>query len=361
MAGPWLSVQRGRGGTTLKENKQALSVLSAADTTVGPALVVLVGRSVKSELLQYLISGVDKTRFCSGHGHVHLWQNHPNNIVWVDYELHSRNPKSWEATLNIGPVQTRMVDWASSGLNPWTRRRIANILCAHAIAPISNILVYFASDLGGARSVARLLAEQAMERPAFTPFEGRIPYTLVVFETVSQEFDEAAAREALVQHACSVLQNVMQSVSEQDAQQRMDLHFRKIDVLGLRVDAGKRERSNTFHHRITELNEKIGHFRREYKLLFSPFHLQEFAGLLLDHVCTNHAQAFSFIHASRPTGFSMDTFPAHVEDLLCHLASDDSFWRIAVPLLASTLILASYPPRAHCKLPKLVRGVADPA
>jgi hypothetical protein len=83
---------------------------------------------------------------------------------------------------------------------------------------------------------------------------------------------------------------------------------------------------------------------------FSYPHFQALAKQALSQISTDITKPLRFAGASRPRGFTTDLLEACLSDFLLQMPSQAWLWHFAAPLVASALLLASYPPNAHSKI-----------
>lgn len=137
--------------------------------------------------------------------------------------------------------------------------------------------------------------------------------------------------------------------SRPDCTRRTKYYRCPSSLLALRKDLGAEDRCYELSTTLTVLNNESRQQRYTHGLLFRTTHIQAFANILLNRVSKGATEPFSFIASSRSAGFSASGLSHHLEDVLTHLTPKVSLWNFVVPLLSSALLLASYPPGAHCK------------
>ncbi|KAK4960687.1 hypothetical protein LTR66_012940 [Elasticomyces elasticus] len=271
----WLAMLHGRTGSTLREYEHALEALPLRDANRSPSFVVLVGRRTKSEILRHFLRGADADCLPQNHGQAYLWcdrhsKHGENPTVYVDCELQTYDRSQCKGSHGRGPDTTRTMDWAISSPRLFTRRKTGNLLCARVIAPLSAAVCYFASDLGGMRAVATLLAEQAVEKPPSDLLETVLPHVLVVVETASQKFDATVTESEFVESVIEIMRSLKRYRREGDVR----------DALGLTI------------------SKKASVARAACRFSFRLSHVQGLVGSLLDQFCRDHATPFSFVRAS---------------------------------------------------------------
>ena len=341
---PWLAIAHTRTSTTIKEFKQSWDVENTPS-----ALVALVGRQRKSGILQQLLQGGDQCLPLEPHGQVYLWLDPSSmGMLYVDCELHG--PECPSAVDGVGPPLRRTADWHGLTDGPYTRRRVANLITGRAISSLCDIICYFASDLGGTRAVASLLAAQIVEQPATDqPFEC-LPRVLVIVDTNSQRFDEQICENSMLEMMSDALRSREESRGDLDIKVRIRAHFNQLRILGVKTPNNVREHSRQIRTRILSLVRNSKAARQENGMQFNRGHTQAFAGKLLDHLCAGYQRRFSFVSSSRPLGFSTQDLRSHFEELWSLLPSKAWIWHLLCPLLSSAILFASYPPGSHRRL-----------
>lgn len=325
----------------LEERGEAFSALSLTDTQT-PDFVTLIGGSAKARLLREL------TAFASaGCGHVSLIPE-PRSFrsdaprIFVDCELH--RPQSIPQLAREAPRRSREITWARQR----GQTEIARAFYDSVLAPLSSVVCYFAADLGGLRGVAKLIAEQlASGLPSNRLQQDALPRVLVVVDTTTCGFDAWSAEARLQKELETALQDMENGLN--NLSEVLD-HFREIRVLGLHKDSSPELRSKILLRRIASVSTSVQSARRSSRTLFASRHAYALFIKLIDNFCMRQ-EPFDYIKASRAAGFSAQDFPTHLKHLLDMLPSDVWLWHTVVPLVASALILASYPPGSHCKFP----------
>ncbi|KAK4982612.1 hypothetical protein LTR50_007667 [Elasticomyces elasticus] len=355
----WLAMLHGRTGSTLREYEHALEALPLRDANRSPSFVVLVGRRTKSEILRHFLRGADADCLPQNHGQAYLWYDRrskhgENPTVYVDCELQTYDRSQCKGSNGRGPDTTRTMDWAVSSPRLFTRRKMGNLLCARVIAPLSAAVCYFASDLGGMRAVATLLAEQGVEKPPSDLPETVLPHVLVVVETASQDFDATVTESEFVESVVEIMRSLERYRREGDVRDALGLHFKQVRVIGLRRGTDVKSRATALRMRIVTVSKEASVARAACRLSLRLSHVQGLVGSLLDQFCRDHATPFSFVRASRPMGFTTQDFAAHLRELMDRVPLEISLWHLVAPLVASSMLLANYPPGAHLFPPGLV-------
>ena len=92
----------------------------------------------------------------------------------------------------------RTANWLDSTDGPFTRARVAHLVCGRVLFPLADVVCYFASDLGGMKAVAGLLATHLRLPPPSDISTECLPQVLVVVETAAKNFNCATAESKLI-------------------------------------------------------------------------------------------------------------------------------------------------------------------
>ncbi|KAK4974003.1 hypothetical protein LTR28_010799 [Elasticomyces elasticus] len=181
------------------------------------------------------------------------------------------------------------MDWADSSPGLFTRRKMGNLLCARVIAPFSAAVCYFASDLGGMRAVATLLAEQAVEKPPSDLPETVLPHVLVIVETASQDFDATVTESGFVESVVEIMRSLKRYRREGDVHDALGLHYKQVRIIGLRRGTDVKSRATALRRRIVTMSKEASVARAACRLSFRLSHVQGLVGYLLDQFCRDYA------------------------------------------------------------------------
>ena len=296
------ATKHGRSAYTIHEWHEALTDLKLPAAS-RPTLTAMVGKRAKTEAMRGLISSPHKL-VASGHGQAFLLADiapkAEGPIVYLDYELQSCDLPKWQDGRGNGSRISRTVDLLANGSQPWSRRRVGDIFCGRAIAPLCDTICYFAADLGGLRVVASLLAEIISEDAAVDLPQACLPRVVVVVDTMSKHFDSNLTELRLLDELSERLS------TGQDVASRLQMHFHSLRVVGSSKRAGPRERWSQLRRRICAIKRDMLTARTLYGLGFQRDHLFAIGTKLFDHHSRDSSGPFSFVTASRSRGFSND-------------------------------------------------------
>ncbi|PPJ60731.1 hypothetical protein CBER1_11369 [Cercospora berteroae] len=319
--------------------------------TATPLLTVLIGKRLKSEILRHFLRKSDDGFLADRHGQVYLWKDPKTQhlaapTVFVDYELQSYHDSQWCGFVGPGECSVRSVDWIAGQPGVLARRSLGTLLSGRVFGPLCDTLCYFASDLGGLRSVASYLAEQAGLPPVSDLPTQALPSVVVVVETAAKTYDCHLGTSNLLESISHIMVR-QHGLSMEDAAKHIAQHFKRIQVFGIRKGTGVQERANTVHRRLTDIRQEAMKSRELLGIAFSTNHTRAFLGKLLASFCLDIRKTFSFALNSRPDGACHDHLMEHVKEVFAILPSEAYLFHLLCPLLASALVLASFPPGAH--------------
>jgi hypothetical protein len=347
----WLSLAASRASATISEYDHAFDSLNLLSSSY-PSLTVMIGKKTKSELLRGLVEGGSRDRMPRLHGQVYLYTDKSSRTdvpaIYVDYELQSWDHAQSSEHSGVGVPQKHTIDLFAQGEEVWSRRRVGNMICGRGIAPLCDTLCYFSMDIGGIRAVAASLAEHISQKPSTdTPFSA-LPRVLVVVETTARNFDPHATEARIL----ALIEEIWRR-SSPDAvgsfATRLRAHYYDVRVIGLAKRTRPQQRCAQLRKRLQCIKREVHLSRVACGLRYKRDHVFVFASKLIASPFSLHAKQFSFIAASRPSRFCSSALASHIEELISLIPSEIWLCHLVVPLLSSSLILATYPPGSHSK------------
>lgn len=351
MFSPWITVTHSKASSTVKEYQGAWKALNL-NLSSKPLLTLMIGKKVKSEVLSQFVRKSDNGFLANGHGQVYLWPDPatvgtPTPRVYVDFELQAYVPPHCDATPGIGPEVSRLINWLEQKPAPLNRMKINNLLSSRVLGSVSDVVCYFASDFGGMRAVAALLAEQIQQESASNLPADCLPSVLVVADTTSPSYDSQIEENKLMESIAQILRKSNKPDPIEDVQAMIRGHFHQVRIVGIRKGDDSQSRARVVRRRLTAMCKRSLAFRAKAALLFSFPHIIAIFSNLLDHFCSNNTRPFCFIKASRASGMCLNEFSDHLRELWNLTPSEAWFWHLVCPLLSSCIVLAGYPPHSH--------------
>jgi len=337
---PWLTFVTSPGGNTLTYHEPPLSQLDPAlRNDCKPSIVTFVGRRSKTVLLNQMLGD---TVTVPVHRDVFLWSSPRLRtlggcapLLVIDCGV--QNSK-------VQPLNPALSD-PTRAQTSWTVPKISNFnaaLCGRVFSPFSNVLCCFVNDLGGPKAVSRWLADlSAVPRSSDLPL---VPRVLLIVETTSDTFDETVAAHRFVAH----VEDAIRSYGK-DAEQYTTRPFEgSMEVLGLHSSKSNAHRAQTLKRRLVAMCDMSTRERASTLTQFSCGHFLSLTKQMM--ACfSNNTNDFQLASATRARGFSTSLLESCLVDFLQQLPSQVWLWHFAAPIIASALLLSSYPPRAHSK------------
>lgn len=338
---PWITSENSPSGNTLTQYD--IIDIHDPNNTIKPSIVTMVGRRSKTVILESMLKPQESIAV---HRQIYLRLSRKANgsdppFLFIDCGI----PRARTPPYTTSKIQER----TSSSWNLPLSENIPETLCSRIFAPFSSIIVLFASDLGGQRVVAEWLARQLVSSaPSDLPIA---PLILIVVETKSRTFDEDTAAAKII----SLVTRFMSHLSGHNNDQASckENHFsgvRNISIMGLPSSLPTRDRAKVFKKRLLQLSLRADKVRKNMSVQFSLTHFQALSKQALSHWAQGSVgKPFAFARGSRPNGFSTDLLASCVKDFIDQMPSQSWLWHVAIPLIASSLFMSSYPPGAHCK------------
>jgi hypothetical protein len=119
-----------------------------------------------------------------------------------------------------------------------------------------------------------------------------------------------------------------------------------IEVLGLHSCKSSALRAQALKRRLIAMCDMSTRERANMLTQFSCSHFLSLAKHMLG-CFSNNTNDFQFAKATWARGFSTTLLESCLVDFLQQLPSQVWLWHVAAPIVASALLLSSYPPHAH--------------
>ncbi|TVY85512.1 Calcium-independent phospholipase A2-gamma [Lachnellula suecica] len=198
------------------------------------------------------------------------------------------------------------------------------------LTPFTDVICFFATDIGGFESIVRRLAAWLdMGLPSTLPLSTR-PKLLIVIEG-----DQARESEALDIFSERLAQETPLTLSEQ---------FSGIHILGLlpRKDVSDAARHRKLKEHLLTLSDEVRRARIDTRSLLSATHFAAFFNEAFDHLAAIPVEPFSFINASRVENPVLPDLENHLINFLDKIEIPDTVLDFAIPTIASSIILDNY-------------------
>ncbi|KIW35778.1 uncharacterized protein PV06_11882 [Exophiala oligosperma] len=344
---PWLGICEQGYETSLIETGR-LEMLSSRfeqPDDASPSLIVFVGQHSKSVALEKLFD-IHRTRLFKGKPYtgdvdLHVVPESPNSRRPVFIATGAVGSKRIRRTPNRHRCQDGSrwpLRTVPGGSEPHHMQRTEQAIYSRLLLPFTDVFCFFASDLGGFRGVASQLAGwlRDVTVPISTPFIR--PSVVIVTDKIP-----------LTQMAETEAQKALLFLLNEETSQDPSLLFSCIEVVAVPHiqkfrSPGSLER---LKHRLLLRIRKAEQFRRETRTLYSLTHFAAFFKSACEHFSTSGSEPFDFIKASRSHNPLAEDHALHLASLLrtCNTAQD--LTDFVVPVIASSLMMDSYPPDCH--------------
>ncbi|KAH6868994.1 acyl transferase/acyl hydrolase/lysophospholipase [Thelonectria olida] len=276
-----------------------------------------------------------------GNGEVHLFASSFKGreairflIADADIPRHGRLPFACRNP----PCHNVAGERFTARVNPKSASEFSDKLFHKSLFPFADVVCLFVADVGGIEaSIRRLASWLDLGRSSTASLRPRL------FFIVNKE-DEKHARTCLREFKSSIDKSTLEDV------------FQSVSILAVPSRPSKngrhKKRSRTrcwdvLRHEVLRSLEASRETRKRSGYLFSIRHLAAF----LHHGATSAAQAsampFDFIKISRLDRGTAPDLSLHLVNFLNQFRSLATLKQIAIPLIASSLLLDHYPPGMH--------------
>lgn len=228
-----------------------------------------------------------------------------------------------------------------AGLAPPSLAASADRIYFRLLSPFTDVFCFFADDVGKFRPIVQRLALWLdLGQPSTLPRSTRPKLLIVTERGVGDPGDDE-----------SDLREFTRLLSEETT---MDIgeQFSGIRVLGL-VALNKNLSNKSRHRELFEqlLNcaDQVREARANSRTLLSAHNFSAFFRCALDHLAAASGEPFNFIASSRSDNPVSRSLQVHLEDFLQNIRTPERLLSFAIPVIASSFLLDSYPPNSHCK------------
>jgi hypothetical protein len=206
--------------------------------------------------------------------------------------------------------------------------------------PFTDVFCFFSADLGGFEQIAHHLALWLERGHSSTLPKSTLPSVIIVTDKIipTTEIEEEARKAFL----CMLKEKTTKDLSQQ---------ISAIDIVALFPNGivSVEARYRRVRERLMEKSDQIRKNRADTRTLFSATHFAAFFRYASGHFSESVDRSFNFIMASRLHNPVASDLDEHLSNLLKHITPSNQLTEFAVPMIASSLLLDSYPPEAHGK------------
>ncbi|KAJ9133184.1 FabD/lysophospholipase-like protein [Pleurostoma richardsiae] len=200
--------------------------------------------------------------------------------------------------------------------------------------PWADVICLFCAEFGGLQETMRRLAGWLDEGAPATLFVR--PWLIVVTE---EETDEDAA-------------NALGEILERQPKTNVHAYFAGIRTLGGPTVGSRRGQCVQLKNAVVEKMRELRKTRESLHLLFSARHLVAFLERSAAHVMHSPQSQLDTIKTSRQDNVVPEDLPGHLSAFLGQIERLTEIYEFAAPMVASSLLLDSYPPDMHLFRPE---------
>lgn len=319
-----------------------LSDLPRADLQQ-PSLIVLLGKDEKALALQELVSTKSDPRRSAkrGYGETHLhldpstaFSDRP--VLFADGNFTTQiKPSRAITSEDCHDVKTRYLPRLRNSILT-DLYEAADQVYARFLSPFTDVFCIFASDLGGLELAAGRLASWLTKGcPSSLPPSTR-PHIIIVESTSSQEKEPQLLETFLY-------------LLKQKTKHDSSLLFSTIRVVSLLPDGAVSglARYRRLRECIMDASDQVRSARRASSYLFTASHFFALLDYSCNHLSLTLTEPFNVIRASRTHNPPASDLSQHLVNLLSKITDPNSLKNFAIPLVASSILLDSYPPDMH--------------
>jgi hypothetical protein len=339
----WLGISTGEKTSALLESDRAQALLANSPYVEEqwPSLLVLIGSTGKARAIQELVSAKSAT-LTRAHGEVHLHLD-PSSafskrpIYVADSDIPERHRRG--RILPVAPChETISHSFRQTGKQPLDASSAAEQVYAQLLHPFADVFCLFAADLGGLREISRQVAAW-LEKPQASLLPTETYPSLVIVTEGNTRAGEKAVKDWFLQNLAA------------DTPRSLFDRFSGLDVVTLSqvgtMSNGARHRR--LKDRLMRVSDRIRKHRTDSRTLFSARHFHAFFRLACQHLTGGNSEPFDFVTAARLHNPVSSDLRQHLSNFLQLVKSPHELIDFAVPTIASSLFLDSYPPDAPSK------------
>lgn len=259
-----------------------------------------------------------------------------------------------------GNMTRRPLEWHRKASQPLDHAALAHILYSKLIAPFSNIICLFAEDLGGLSVIVEILAVWLLgfsNRPSDLPLATRPRVMILTSWAEHTSFDEISSTQRFMVSLRIEVQKKQgmmfdterKKLKNADIERLLSAQFGGIVVAALPALDSSSRSWKSLRARILRYSHDLQIAKQASQVAFSAQHLKAFFHLACDHFCSNIVTPFNFVRASRAHNPVPVEFLSHATSFI-KCINPVQVLNFAVPVIASALVLDSYPAGMHGKI-----------
>ncbi|KAH8587547.1 hypothetical protein B0O99DRAFT_641683, partial [Bisporella sp. PMI_857] len=335
--------------------------LSSIKDSSYPQIVMFIGKKAKTLHLADIFS----VRNTLDHNKIHLnnvtgYNESQSPILIADCEMHHMSRwKKAVARTRLGETEHHSLRWCSIDSNS-----VPTLVYSQLVLPFSTLACFFASDFGGTRKVASILASWLIvmsNRVSKQPISVNSKILIVVEWDEISTFDEKLTTIAFMQQlrqetdkrSSSLMQKSKDLLSDNDFNELLRGQFGDIRVVPLlRINEGnvgiRSKQVDRLRTRILQESQDVQSLRISARMAFSTQHLKSLFHSACIHFAKDIVTPFEFIKAARIENSIPGDFHLHLATLM-KLSKPPFLMVFVAPVIASALALDAYPPNMHSR------------
>jgi len=223
-----------------------------------------------------------------------------------------------------------------------TLSKSADKIYFRLLSPFTNVFCFFADDVRKFRLIVQRLALWLdLGQPSTLP-KSTCPKVLIVTE---RREDVSANNE-------SDLRVFKQMLSEETTMDVLE-QFSDIRLLSLaacKTNLSNKARYQELFEQLLNFSDQVQEAKVNTRTLFSAYYFAAFFHYALNHIAATSVEPFNFIATSRIENLIARNLQNHLVDFLYNIKTPQKLLEFAIPVIASSFLLDSYPLDMHCKL-----------
>ena len=334
----WLSLRRKAHQVTLDVSDRPSRLLHALESVDAPVgFLTLIGNQTKSVVLsQFGVRCDGPLRRRHGEFHLHIATNHLNKPLIIadgDLPTHSRLPRVSKPhrchEVSERPFINETDDTVESAIS------LADTVYNRTLLPFVDVQCLFVADIGGVDVTVRRLA--AWVAVPVRPTTADIRPILVLVVTRGQAKKMKAA---------------LNSMPEFDKRKSaLGKHFRQVRIVVFhpvrRTNRKNGKQQRVLRRALLHSMNSAHRDRSRLGLLFSAFHTAHLLQDAADRAVASPWASLDFLSMARKDNDVAADMDTHLVNFLEQFRDNECLQRLAVPLIASAILLDQYPPGMH--------------
>jgi hypothetical protein len=306
-------------------------------------LLVLIGNQSKQAAFKKLSFQTGRIRARAG-GEVHLLvsslkENRRKRIVIADTD--ASGPQSKLPLLSASACHAVKIYTDTKQQVPEDALDYEKLL-RKTLLPSADVVCIFVDDLGGfGESLKRLRFWLQSGPPSTSPVR---PHILLVVKQEWRQRHEIDLQKFVAEHRSRSLNPSFSGITL--------VGVPRMSGKSRRRSGGQTRRWQVLSSELSKALETSRQARRRYDSIFSVHHLAHFLQYAASVALSVTAEPFSFVKISRLHRGIAPDLSDHIKNFLGKFESFKTFQQVAIPLVASSLLLDHYSPGMHRKPPE---------